>query len=176
MCVLPRSLNKYNGVMMDMRIAVYPGSFDPITMGHLDIIKRASVMFDKLIITVMSNAKKTPVFTPEERVELIKKATVGIDNIEVDTYPGLLAEYTKMKGAQFIVRGLRAVSDFEYEFQMALTNRKLNPDADTIFLTTSAEYMYLSSSIVKEIIKNGSIVKDAIPDAISDEVIERIRS
>ena len=159
-----------------MKIAIYPGSFDPITMGHLDIIKRASMMFDKLIIAVMVNSKKTPIFSAEERVEYIKTATADIKNVEVDTFSGLLADYTKMKGAHFIVRGLRALSDFEYEFQMALTNRKLNPKADTVFLTTSAEYMYLSSSIVKEIIRNGSIVDDAIPTAISEEVVKKIRN
>lgn len=159
-----------------MRIAVYPGSFDPITMGHIDIIKRASVMFDKLIICVMSNAKKTPVFTPEERVELIRRATVGIDNIEVTSYGGLLADFARERGAGFIVRGLRALSDFEYEFQMALTNRKLYPDADTVFLTTSAEYMYLSSSIVKEVIRNGGFVRDALPEQIADDVVQKIRS
>ncbi len=158
-----------------MRTAVYPGSFDPITMGHIDIIKRASVMFDKLIICVMSNAKKTPIFTPEERVELITRATEGIENIEVTSYGGLLADFARQRGAGFIVRGLRALSDFEYEFQMALTNRKLNPDADTVFLTTSAEYMYLSSSIVKEVIRNGGVVRDAIPEQIADDVVKKIR-
>ena len=159
-----------------MRIAVYPGSFDPITMGHIDIIKRASVMFDKLIICVMSNAKKTPVFTPDERVELIRRATAGIANIEVTSYGGLLADFARERGAGFIVRGLRALSDFEYEFQMALTNRKLYPDADTVFLTTSAEYMYLSSSIVKEVIRNGGFVRDALPEQIADDVVRKIRS
>ncbi|MBQ6552620.1 MAG: pantetheine-phosphate adenylyltransferase [Clostridia bacterium] len=159
-----------------MRTAVYPGSFDPITMGHIDIIKRASVMFDKLIICVMSNAKKTPVFTPDERVELIKRATAGIENIEVTSYGGLLADFARQQGAGFIVRGLRALSDFEYEFQMALTNRKLYPDADTVFLTTSAEYMYLSSSIVKEVIRNGGFVRDALPEQIADDVVKKIRA
>ncbi len=158
-----------------MRIAVYPGSFDPITAGHLDIIRRAAVMFDKLIITVMVNPKKTPMFTTEERVELIRKATVGIENIEVDYYSGLLADYTKQRGAAFIVRGLRALSDFEYEFQMALTNRKLNPEADTVFLTTSAENMYLSSSIVKEVMRNGSFIRDAVPDAILEDILKKIK-
>ena len=159
-----------------MRTAVYPGSFDPITMGHIDIIKRASVMFDKLIICVMSNAKKTPLFTPEERVELIRRATEGIPNIEVTSYGGLLADFARQQGAGFIVRGLRALSDFEYEFQMALTNRKLYPDADTVFLTTSAEYMYLSSSIVKEVIRNGGFVRDALPEQIADDVVKKIRA
>ena len=159
-----------------MRIAVYPGSFDPITMGHIDIIKRASVMFDKLIICVMSNAKKTPLFTPEERVELIKRATAGVENIEVTSFGGLLADFARQQGAGFIVRGLRALSDFEYEFQMALTNRKLYPDADTVFLTTSAEYMYLSSSIVKEVIRNGGFVRDALPEQIADDVVKKIRT
>jgi len=161
--------------MIAVRIAVYPGSFDPITTGHLDIIKRAAVMFDKLIITVMHNAKKTPMFTLEERVELIRKATVGIPNIEVDSYSGLLADYTREREASFIVRGLRALSDFEYEFQMALTNRKLNPNADTVFLTTSAENMYLSSSIVKEVMMNGSFIRDAVPDAIVEDILNKIK-
>lgn len=159
-----------------MKIAVYPGSFDPITMGHVDIIKRASLMYDKLVICVMTNSKKTPLFTPEERVDLIKRATEGINNIEVTSYGGLLADFARQQGAGFIVRGLRALSDFEYEFQMALINRKLYPGADTVFLTTSAEYMYLSSSIVKEVIHNGGFVRDALPEQIADDVVKKIRS
>ena len=119
--------------------AVCPGSFDPVTLGHIDIIKRASATFDKVIVAVMTNTAKTPSFTAQERVEMLRLATKGIDNLEVDVYDGLLAEYVKQKGATAIVKGLRAVSDFEYEFQQALTNKKLNPHAETVFFTTSAE-------------------------------------
>ncbi len=153
-----------------MRIAVYPGSFDPITMGHIDIIKRASVMFDKLIICVMANAKKTPVCTPEERVELIKRATAGIENIEVTSYGGLLADFARQQGAGFIVRGLRALSDFEYEFQMALTNRKLSPEVETIFMMPQEEYSYVTASMVREIAHYAGDVSPFVPPAVMPHV------
>ena len=131
------------------RLAVCPGSFDPITVGHTDIIRRAAAMFDRLIVVVMLNDKKTCTFSVKDRMEMIVSAVKGIPNVEVDEYGGLLADYTREKGACAIVKGLRAMSDFEYEFQMALTNKKLNPDVETIFLTTSAENMYVSSSVVR---------------------------
>ena len=135
------------------RTVVCPGSFDPVTLGHIDIISRAAKMFDKVIVAVLVNSSKKPSFTTEERIELLRKALAGFDNIQIESFDGLLAEYARKTGANAVVRGLRAVSDFEYEFQMSLTNKKLNPDLETIFLTSRAEYMFLSSSIFKHIAK-----------------------
>lgn len=159
-----------------MRIAVCPGSFDPVTKGHLDIVTRASKLFDRVIVLVVINAAKTPSFTPEERVRMIREV-IGdsLPNVEVDTFSGLLADYVRDAGAVAIVKGLRAVSDFEYEFQMALANRKLNPGVDTVFLMTSAEYMYLSSSIVKDIAAHGGDITGFVPDSIQDDILLRIR-
>ena len=159
---------------MNQRIAICPGSFDPITKGHIDIIVRAANMFDKIIVVVMTNINKTCSFTPEERKALILKTVSNIKNVEVDIYDGLLADYAKQKGACAIIKGLRAMSDFEYEFQMALTNKKLNPDVETLFLTTRAENMYLSSSMVKQIASMNGDISDFIPDVIHDDIIERI--
>ena len=159
---------------MKERIAVCPGSFDPITIGHLDIIKRASCMFDKLIIVVMKNINKTGSFSENERKELILKCVSDIENVEVDIYDGLLADYAKQVNACAIIKGLRAMSDFEYEFQMALTNKKLNPDIETLFLTTSAENMYLSSSMVKQIASMGGDVSDFVPKIIHDDIVKRL--
>ena len=158
------------------RIAICPGSFDPITMGHLDIITRAAAMFDKIIVVVMNNSNKHYSFTSDERIEMIRKAVCDIKNVEVDMYDGLLAEYAAKKKACAIIKGLRAMSDFEYEFQMALTNKKLNPNIETLFLTTSAQNMYLSSSMVKQIASMGGDVSDFLPAAIHDDVIKRISS
>ena len=133
---------------MNERIAVCPGSFDPVTYGHLDIITRAAKMFDKLIVVVASNGAKHCSFTPEERVNMIKKCIPDLQNVEVEHYDGLLADYAASKNANAIIKGLRAMSDFEYEFQMALTNKKLNPQVETLFLTTATQNMYLSSSMV----------------------------
>lgn len=154
--------------------AVCPGSFDPVTVGHLDIIHRASLMFNKVIVVVMSNASKKPLFTAEERVEMLRQTTADIPNVTVDAYSGLLAEYARAHSAGAIVKGLRAMSDFEYEFQMALTNKKLNPDTETVFLTTSAENMYLSSSMVKQIASMGGDVTDFIPECIHDKIVQRL--
>ena len=158
-----------------MTIAVYPGSFDPITLGHLDIIKRAAPMFDRLIVTVMNNTSKNSLFTAEERMDFIRRATCELKNIEVDSFSGLLADYSAKKSAVAIVRGLRAMSDFEYEFQMALTNKKLNPDVETIFLTTSAEYLFLSSSIVKEIARFGRDISNFVPPQIQSDIQSRLK-
>ena len=154
-----------------MKSAVYPGSFDPVTLGHLDIIRRASVMFDRLIVAVMHNQNKKPAFSVEERVGFLKRTTADLPNVEVESFGGLLADYAKQKNACAIVKGLRAVSDFEYEFQMALANREL----DTVFLMTSAEYMYLSSSIVKDIAVHGGGVADFVPEGIMQDIVRRIR-
>lgn len=155
-------------------IAICPGSFDPITIGHLDVISRAANMFDRVIVVVMDNLSKTCSFTPKERAEMIKKCTADMPNIEVDTYTGLLADYTRKRKAGVIIKGLRAMSDFEYEFQMALANKKLNPDVETIFLTTSTENMYLSSSMVKQIAKFGGDISDFVPEAILSDIVNRL--
>lgn len=157
-----------------MKTAICPGSFDPITLGHLDIIRRAAVMFDRVIVAVLVNPSKNPSFTAEERLAMIRNATVDITNVEAECFDGLLAEYARLKRAQAIVKGLRAVTDFEYEFQMSLVNRKLNPETDTIFLTTSAQYMYLSSSMVKSIAKFGGDISDFVPECICGEIRERL--
>jgi len=157
-----------------MKIAIYPGSFDPITSGHLNIIKRAANIFDKLIVCVMVNSAKKPMFTREERVELIKRVTQDVPNIEVDSSDGLLAEYAKQKGTCVIVKGLRAGSDFENEFQMALINHKINPDLDTMFLTAEHQYMYLSSSTVKELGNYDVDLSDFLPEEIIPDFKKRI--
>ncbi len=159
---------------MKNSIAICPGSFDPITYGHLDIICRAAGMFDKVIVVVASNKNKTNTFTPDERVEMIRKCTADISNVEVESYDGLLADFAAGKGAKAIIKGLRAMSDFEYEFQMALTNKKLNPDVETLFLTTSAENMYLSSSMVKQIAAMGGDISSFVPKVILEDILKRI--
>ena len=156
------------------RIAVYPGSFDPITNGHLDIIRRAAKMFDKVIVLVSYNARKNGgTFTPSERVDFIRRC-VNIPNVSVESYQGLLADYVKIAGASAIVKGLRAVSDFEVEFQQALINRQLAPDVDTVFLVSSLENMYLSSSAVKEICLLGGEISNFVPAEIADDIIKKI--
>lgn len=157
-----------------MGIAIYPGSFDPVTLGHLDIIERAAKVFDELIVCVMHNSNKAPMFTPEERCEQIAACTAHLDNVSVQMYGGLLASYAEAQGAETIIKGLRAVSDFEYEFQMALANRKLSPKVDTVFLMTSAEFMYLSSSVVKDIAAHGGDISGFVPESIKKDVVNRM--
>jgi len=157
-----------------MRKAVYPGSFDPITNGHLDIIKRSSEIFDKVIVSVVNNPNKNPMFNLEKRVEMIRRATEDIDNIEIDCFSGLLIEYVKEKKVNVIVKGLRAVSDFEYEFQMALMNRKLNQNIETLFMMTNNQYSYLSSSLVKEVFKLGGCIEGLVPDIVIKEMKEKL--
>ncbi len=147
-----------------MKTAVYPGSFDPCTNGHLDVIKRASRQFDKLVVAVLINSSKQPSFSVEERVDMLKRVTKDIDNVEICSFSGLLADFMKNINSSIIIKGIRAVSDFEYEFQMALTNRTLNPELETLFLHTSQDYMFLSSSIVKEIAKYGGCLDGLVPD------------
>ncbi len=158
-----------------MKTVICPGSYDPITLGHLDVITRASTLFDKVIVLVLINHKKNYSFSVEERVEFIKQSVTHLNNVEVDFYDGLLADYAKEHNAYAIVKGLRAMSDFEYEFQMALTNRKLNPDVETLFLTTKSEYMYLSSSMVKQIASMGGDISEFIPSVIHKSIIERLK-
>lgn len=159
-----------------MKTAVCPGSFDPVTIGHIDIIRRAAKLFDKVIVVVMVNYHKpASYFTAEERVELIKRSTKGIDNIEVDTYGGLLADYVSQKGACAVVKGLRAVSDFEYEFQQALTNQKLNPEMETVFVAANADNMYLSSSVVKQVCEFGGDISEFVPAEVCEDIIKRIK-
>jgi pantetheine-phosphate adenylyltransferase len=151
----------------DRKIAVYPGTFDPITNGHLDLINRASKLFSTVVVAVSTNPQKKPLFTLEERVELVRASTTDLTNVRVDTFQGLLVRYAKEVGASAVLRGLRAVSDFEYEFQMALMNRKQSPDIETVFLMPSEEYTYVNSTVVKEIALLGGRVDCFIPQPVS---------
>ncbi|GGJ21513.1 pantetheine-phosphate adenylyltransferase [Paenibacillus hunanensis] len=152
------------------RIAVYPGSFDPVTMGHLDIIHRAARQFDTLVVSVLNNMSKKPLFSVEERVEQLKQVTADLPNVEIDSFRDLLANYIREREAHVIVRGIRSVTDFEYELQMASINRELNPDAETIFMMTNPRYSYLSSSMVKEIARFDGPVSDFVPPLIEQEL------
>ncbi len=152
------------------RVAVYPGSFDPVTMGHLDIIQRAARQFDVLVVAVLNNRSKQPLFSIEERMELIRRVTAHLPNVEVDSFRDLTANYVRQRNAQAIVRGVRSVTDFEYELQMASTNHKLNPDAETVFMMTNPKYSYLSSSIVKEIAAFHGDVKDLVPVEVEEAI------
>ena len=158
-----------------MKIAVYPGSFDPATYGHLDVIRRAAVSFDKVIVGVLHNSSKSPLFSVQERVNILEKATRDIPNVVIRPFDGLSVNFARENHAQVIIRGLRAVTDFEYELQMAQTNRVLAPDVDTVFLTTSLEYAYLSSTILKEVAHFGGDLSKFAPAEITDAVIEKIR-
>ncbi|MDR2671675.1 MAG: pantetheine-phosphate adenylyltransferase [Oscillospiraceae bacterium] len=158
-----------------MSLAIYPGSFDPVTNGHLDIIARAASIFERLVVAVMQNPRKSVLFSAEERVALLRRVTQDLPNVEIDTSPILLAEYAAARGARVLVKGLRAVSDFELEFQMALLNRKLNPQLDTVFLTTGETHQYLSSSIVKEIGSLGGDISYFVPPEICGDVACKLR-
>ena len=154
-----------------MKTAIYPGSFDPVTLGHIDVIKRASKLFDYLIIGVLNNRAKTPLFSVEERVKMLEEVTKDIPNVEVKSFAGLTVDFAKECNANAVVRGLRAITDFEYELQMAQTNRVLAPDVDTIFLTTSLEYAYVSSTIMKEVARFGGDLSNFAPP----EIIKTLR-
>ncbi len=159
-----------------MKIAIYPGSFDPITLGHLNIIERAASIFDRLIVCVGYNSKKSPMFTAQERVDMIRRATQHLDNVEVEASDELLAHYAQRKGACAVVKGLRAASDFESEFTMSLINKKLNPHLDTMFLSAEEKYMYLSSSGVKELGRYDVDLKDFLPAEVIDEFQARLNA
>ncbi|MDO4452995.1 MAG: pantetheine-phosphate adenylyltransferase [Eubacteriales bacterium] len=157
-----------------MRRAVYPGSFDPVTFGHLDVIRRSADLVDELIVGVLNNSAKTPLFSAEERVKLLMDATKDISNVRIQAFSGLSVDFAKEMGAGFIVRGLRAITDFEYELQMAQTNRIMNPGIDTIFLTTSLQYAYLSSTTVKEVASYGGDISKFVPATVVDQVFHKI--
>ena len=154
-------------------IAVYPGSFDPLTNGHVDIIERGSRLFDRIVIAVLVNLEKSPLFTVPERVEIAREAFREWPNVEVDTFDGLLVEYARRKRASVIVRGLRAVSDFEYEMQMALMNRRLNGDVETVFMMPAEPYTYVSSRLVKEVVALGGSVHGLVPDSVEERLRQK---
>ena len=158
---------------MKQKIAVYPGSFDPITFGHLDILMRGLELFDRIIIAVASNVEKNALFSVNERMELIGLAINNDEHVIVDTFEGLLVDYVKKVNARFVLRGLRAMSDFEYEFQMASMNRNLNKDMDTIFMMTSKDYFFLSSRTIKEVAGFGGCVRDLVPPAVEKRLKEK---
>ena len=157
-----------------MKTAIYPGSFDPVTLGHYDIIERSSQIFDRLIVGVLNNSAKSPLFSVEERVKMLKDVTKELPNVEIKSFDGLLIDFARENQAQVIVRGLRAVTDFEYELQMAQTNHKMEPEIETIFLTTSLDYSYLSSTTVKEVAAFGGDISQFVPEFVADCMKEKM--
>jgi pantetheine-phosphate adenylyltransferase len=158
---------------MSENIAIYPGSFDPLTNGHVDIIQRGSKLFDRIVIAILLNVEKAPLFTVQERVEIAQEVFREYPNVEVDTFDGLLVEYARRKRASVIVRGLRAISDFEYEMQMALMNRHLNPDVETVFMMPAETYTYVSSRLVKEVVALGGSVTTLVPSIVESRLREK---
>lgn len=159
--------------MKDMNIAIYPGSFDPITRGHLDIITRGSKIYDKLIVAVLVNVDKKSLFSIEERVELIKRVTKNLENVEVLSFDGLLVDFARLNNSKVILKGLRTMSDFEYEFQMALMNSKLDSEIETVFMMTSSAYSYVSSSAVKQVAKFGGSIEGFVPEELIEDVMNK---
>ena len=155
-------------------LAIYPGSFDPTTNGHLDLIERGSRLFDHLVVAVLTNMEKEPLFTLEERVAMLREATAGMANVSVDTFGGLLVDYAMRKKARAILRGIRAFSDYEYELQMALMNRQLQPELETVFLTPAEAYSYISSRLVKEIFQHGGSVKGLVPPVVEEKLHQKV--
>ncbi len=158
------------------RIAIYPGAFDPVTNGHCDVVWRGLKLFDRIIVAVAENGSKAPLFTIQERLEMLKEAFKGVQNVEVDSFDGLLVDYVVQRRADTILRGLRAVSDFEYEFQMALMNRKLRKNVQTVFLMTGLRWIFISSSIVKEAARFGGDIRGMVPDMVADKLKEKFRT
>ena len=158
-----------------MKCAVYPGSFDPVTLGHMDIIKRASSLFDRLIIAVLNNRAKTPLFSVEERVKMLEEVTKDLPNVEVKSFGGMTVDFARECGANALVRGLRAITDFEYELQIAQLNRVMDPDIDTVFLTTNLKYAYLSSSSVKEVAAYGGDISHFVTPYVENEVHYKLK-
>ncbi|MBI2956474.1 MAG: pantetheine-phosphate adenylyltransferase [Acidobacteria bacterium] len=154
--------------------AIYPGSFDPVTNGHLDLIERASKLFDRLIVALLSNPEKDPLFTIGERVEMLREAVAHLPNVEVDTFDGLLVDYARRRGARVLLRGIRAVSDYEYELQMALMNRQLAPEIETVFMLPAEAYSYLSSRLVKEVARLGGSLKALVPPAVEERIRAKV--
>jgi len=159
-----------------LRICVYPGSFDPITCGHMDIIERIVDMFDRVVIGVLQNREKQPLFSLDERLGYIRRCTPGYENVEVEAFDGLLVDFARAKNALYIVRGLRAVSDFEFEFQMASMNKKLYPEAETVFLMTNTKYSFLSSSMVREVGRWGGCLRGLVPGEILPDLMKRLKN
>jgi pantetheine-phosphate adenylyltransferase len=155
-------------------LAIYPGSFDPLTNGHLDLIERGRQLFDRLVVSILTNLEKDPLFTIEERVAMLREATAGMENVSVDTFSGLLVDYATEKKARVIMRGVRAFSDYEYELQMALMNRKLQPRLETVFLMPAESYSYVSSRLVKEIFRHGGSVKGLVPPVVEERLQQKV--
>ena len=158
-----------------MAVAIYPGSFDPVTLGHYDIIKRSSMIFDHVIVGVLNNTSKTPLFSLEERVKMLRDAVKDLPNVSVEAFERLLVDFVKQKKTNVVIRGLRALTDFDLEMQMAQSNRMVAPDVDTVFLSTSNEYSYLSSSVVKEYAKYGVDLKDFVPECVINKLIDKMK-
>jgi len=158
-----------------LAIAIYPGSFDPVTMGHLDIIQRSAKIFDKVYVAVATNSSKSPVFSIEQRLKYLGRVTEDIKNVQVITFEGLLVDAALRNNARIIIKGLRAISDFEFEFQMALMNKKLGETVETLFMATSTKYSYLSSSLVKEVARLGGCIRDLVPEEVHDEILNQLR-
>jgi pantetheine-phosphate adenylyltransferase len=159
---------------MSQILAIYPGSFDPLTRGHLDLIERGSQIFHQLVVAVLTNLDKAPLFSIEERVEMLKEVTAGMPNVSVDTFSGLLVDYAVRKKARVILRGIRAFSDYEYELQMALMNRELQPNIETVFLTPAEAYSHISSRLVKEIFQHGGPVKGLVPPVVEERLRQKV--